>query len=83
MKFESLLVPVAALSAVLLGGCASVGRPTLGQSTLHHSQPQQLYYFRGLKTVDRDYIDRYACADGRLLVCQCTSTHARTCDCSC
>ena len=78
MKSRDKLIPLAALSAALLGACTSGG-----QSTLNVNPPGQLYFFRGLKTVDTDYIDRYACADGRLLVCTCTSFHAHTCDCSC
>jgi hypothetical protein len=73
-----------ALSAALLGGCTISSQSTLNLG--HAAQPvlpDQTYYFRGFRTVDTDYIDRYACADGRTLVCTCTSLHARTCDCSC
>ena len=78
MKSRAKLIPLAALSAALLGGCA-----ISGPYTSSIPQASQLYFFRGPKTVDKDYIDRYACADGRLLVCTCTSLHAHSCDCSC
>jgi hypothetical protein len=84
MKSRDKLISLVALSAAVLGGCVSGGPSTL--TFAHSAQPaqrDQTYLFRGLKTVDRDYIDRYACADGRILVCACTSLHARTCDCSC
>ena len=84
MKTRDKLIFIAALSAALLDGCAIGGPSALNFA--HAAQPalpDQTYYFRGLKTVDTEYIDRYACADGRPLVCSCTSLHARTCDCSC
>ena len=82
MKSRTRLVSLVALSAAQLAGCASIGP----SSTLHFAQPtrqDQTYVFRGFKTVDTEYIGRYACADGGVLLCSCTSTHARTCDCWC
>jgi hypothetical protein len=78
MRTRARLASLVPLSAALLGGCVSSG-----QSTLSVMRPQQLYIFRGLKTVDRDYIDRYACPDRRPLMCTCTSPHSESCDCSC
>lgn len=78
MRTRVKLVSLVLLSAALLGGCVSSG-----QSTLSLTGAQQLYVFHGLKTVDRDYLNRYACPDGRPLICTCTSAHSRSCDCSC
>jgi hypothetical protein len=81
MKSRDKLISLVTLSALLLDGCASIG-----QSTLNVAQParqDQTYFFRGFKTVDTDYIGRYACADGQPLICSCTSLHARSCDCRC
>ena len=80
MKSASLLVSLAALSAVSFGGCTTIGQST---SSLAPPTPQDTYYFRGFRTVDTDYIGRYACADGSVLLCSCTSRRARTCDCWC
>ena len=78
MRTRAKLIPLVPLFAILLVGCA-----TSFQSTSSVTPPQQLYIFRGLKTVDRDYMDRYACPDGRPLICTCSSLHSRSCDCSC
>jgi hypothetical protein len=79
MSPRSLLLSLAASSAVLLGGCTSGG-----QSLNLSPSNGPTYYFRGNALVDTQYIDRYACADSGLIpTCSCTSKVARYCDCRC
>ena len=76
---RKLKLSLAASSAVLLGACASGGQ------SLNVSPPNpQIYYFRGYARVDADYLNRYACAESRLIPhCTCDSKLARYCDCRC
>jgi hypothetical protein len=72
---------LAALSASLLSACATGGASLSAAPPRDHDQ---MYYFRGLAFVDRQYIDRYACTDHRVTpICRCTSRLARVCDCRC
>lgn len=73
------LLSLTASSAVLLGACTSGGQ------SLNVPQPnRQIYYFRGYARVDTEYLDRYACADPRVVLkCSCTSRLAQYCDCRC
>jgi hypothetical protein len=75
-RTKSMLLAV--MSAAPLFGCAAA-EPS-GLSSLG-SQP----YFLGAvpRPVDRDYLYRYACADGEPVVCRCDSLLGRTCDCQC
>jgi hypothetical protein len=73
------LLSLAASSVVLLAACTSGGQP------LNMSPPNSpIYYFRGYARVDTDFLNRYACADSRLILqCTCESKVARYCDCRC
>jgi len=79
MSPRKLPLSLAASSAVLLGACTSGGQ------SLNVAPPNsQIYYFRGYARVDTEYLNRYACADSRLILkCSCTSRLARYCDCRC
>jgi hypothetical protein len=73
------LLSLAASSSLLLAAC------TTGGQSLNVSPPNnQIYYFRGFAEVDRAYLNRYACADARLMLkCTCASKLAHSCDCRC
>jgi hypothetical protein len=74
-------VVLAALSASLLSACATGGEPFTASAA---PPDRQIYYFTGFATVDKDYINRYACKDDRVtLVCSCQSRLTRSCDCRC
>lgn len=75
MSSRKLSLWLAAAATLLLPAC-SVQPP----------QPaaKMPYFIDGhVKTVDVDYLDRYACASGTPLICSCSSTKLGTCDCSC
>ncbi|HEX5047579.1 MAG TPA: hypothetical protein VFX89_10690 [Gammaproteobacteria bacterium] len=62
-------------SAVLLASCSVM--PPVPASSLP-------YFVEGRAvTVDRSYIEHYACAAGTPLVCQCASRTLGSCQCSC
>jgi hypothetical protein len=70
------------LSSAWIAGCTTGGRSTLGAS------PADTPYFIDFKapvTVERPYLDRYACSSnyGGTLMCTCSSMHLGRCDCSC
>jgi hypothetical protein len=73
------LPTLAASSVVLLAACTSGGQP------LNVPPPNgPTYYLRGYARVDTDYLNRYACAEPRLIPqCTCESKLARFCDCHC
>ena len=84
MKSRDKLIPIVALSGALLGGCAIGGQSTPSFAQTSGPVPRNhIYYFSGFKTVDRDYIRRYACEDRRIMACTCMSPHGGSCDCSC
>jgi hypothetical protein len=48
--------------------------------------PEKVPYFLGSRPVtvdDADYLDRYACANGKPLICQRTSTRLSSAECKC
>ena len=79
MNPRKLLRSLSVSAVVLLTAC------TGGGQSLNVSPPNsQTYYLRGYAHVDRDYLNRYACTDPRLLLkCTCDSKLARYCDCRC
>lgn len=89
--------PIAQLAALafVLSGCSllsdisappSYGAPSGGSMSFGSSsyRPSVYYLTNGVPhRVDREYVDRYACASGAALACACTSRLAETCDCRC
>jgi hypothetical protein len=74
-KLVSLVV--SSLSAAL-AGCSTGGQSALGMSGA--SAP---YFIGGDVTIDRDYMDRYACSADRPLICTCDSLRWGKCRCHC
>jgi hypothetical protein len=77
MNSRDKLIALAVLAAAQLTGCASGG-----QSDIRWT-PDRFLMSKFVVTAPRDYLDHYACTDGRPLMCRCASLLARTCDCSC
>ncbi|HZF29609.1 MAG TPA: hypothetical protein VE907_10850 [Gammaproteobacteria bacterium] len=90
--------PIAQLAALafVLSGCSllsggisappSYGAPSGGPMSFAPSsyRPSVYYLTNGVPhRVDREYVDRYACASGAALACICSSRLAETCDCRC
>jgi hypothetical protein len=61
-----------------LGACSVIEPSSYGQRT-------DLYFIDRVLpvTVDRDYKDRYACRNGKPLMCRCTASRLGTCRCGC
>jgi len=80
MDSRAKLMSLFVLSAAALAGC-TIGSP----STRPLIQGSDSPYFIGkqLVAVETEYLDRYACLDGSLLWCQCSSLRMGTCYCRC
>jgi hypothetical protein len=79
MESRDKLIFLVTLSAALLGGCA-----TGGQSSVQFARPDPRFYSgRMLLNLDRSYLDRYTCPEGKPPICSCASLRTGTCDCSC
>jgi len=79
------LAPIAAI-VLFLAGCTITGGLS-GQSSSFgsYSRDPSTLYLRDMTPVtpQREYLDRYACATGKPLMCQCTTRIGGTCDCHC
>lgn len=75
MKTRTLVLPVLALITLLSTACTTMTQQPVS------SQP----VFLGFQRLDiqRDYLDRYTCTDGKPLMCTCRSRLSTTCDCAC
>jgi hypothetical protein len=82
MSSRERCVSLLALAAAALGGCTATATQSVRLMPTSGDAP---YVIRDrlLHRVDKEYRNRYVCADGRLLTCQCTSRLSPTCWCSC
>ena len=74
MKTRTLALPAMMLIAALTGACTTMTLPPANMPVLLDFQRRE---------IQRDYLNRYACADARPLMCTCWSRLSTTCDCSC
>jgi hypothetical protein len=89
--------PIAQLAALafMLSGCSVLdgmsAPPSYGPSSSGamsfgstSNNPYTYYLTSGVpQAVQREYVDRYACASGAALACKCASRLAKTCECGC
>ena len=84
MSSRTGLLSLMVLSAVFFAACTSGGSSSVRQNAPYYMQQNAPYFVdKRLVTVDTDYLDRYACADGALLICRRSSRISETADCSC
>jgi hypothetical protein len=76
--------PIAAI-AFCIGGCSGLDHLSGGTSSYATYPVSSNLYLTSsaVVTADRDYIDRYVCANEKPLVCQCLGRISSSCDCHC
>jgi hypothetical protein len=79
--------PVAQATAIALclGGCGALDQFSSGPAgPTYYPNPSNLYLRDSrLVTVPVEYLDRYECATGKPLMCECMGRVSSTCDCHC
>jgi hypothetical protein len=73
------------LVSVLVFAAAALEACTTGSQLSSGLVQDDRYFIRdnALRTVDREYLERYVCAAGTPLMCRCSSMISSNCDCGC